>query len=304
MTVLVDLLVLATESGGVPGTHIAARIAFPLGVLFFGGSVFLLLWSNYGWKKGLAIYGTAFFAFTMMLGVFWWFGAPGTPRYTGLLNLPGQPSNQYMGRWYTMEPGSERAGFFPATNSFENFQTLPEFIGNPDATPEMLEEDDFASFLNGELSSATTLMTNEYLPTDANGNALIGGQRRAEYLEAAGEPPPGFEPASPFFTATVEETRVTQDQGLLVAAGRLQTYANFVNPDSGETEQVPVDGEGTLWFAFKDPGALWFPSALWTGVSFLLFAGSLFALDRLEQSEKRARAEVHEPEDVAVPIAQ
>jgi hypothetical protein len=86
---MTDLLFLAVESA-IPPDHLASRLAIPLGLLFFGGSVYLLLWSNYGAKKGAAIYGTAFFGFTLILGVFWWFGAPGTPQNLGVTFLPHQ----------------------------------------------------------------------------------------------------------------------------------------------------------------------------------------------------------------------
>ena len=47
------------------------------------------------------------------------------------------------------------------------------------------------------------------------------------------------------------------------------------------------------------------PSALWTIVSLIGFALSLWWLDRLEQREKRlARVVIEQPEDLAVPIAQ
>ena len=64
-------------------------------------------------------------------------------------------------------------------------------------------------------------------------------------------------------------------------------------------------GEPAVWFAFYDPGANLFPSALWTIVSLIGFALSLWWLDSLEQREKRfARVVIEQPEDLAVPIAQ
>ena len=64
-------------------------------------------------------------------------------------------------------------------------------------------------------------------------------------------------------------------------------------------------GDSAVWFAFYDPGANWFPSALWTIISLIGFALSLWWLDRLEQTEKRlARVVIEQPEDLAVPIAQ
>jgi hypothetical protein len=100
--------------------------------------------------------------------------------------------------------------------------------------------------------------------------------------------------------------RIVEDRGsgLLVATARFQAVANFVDANDAPLEAVPV-GEPVDWFAFYDPGANFFPSALWTIVSLVLFVLSLAWLDRLEQQEKRLRSiVVEEPQDLAVPIAQ
>jgi hypothetical protein len=123
-----DLLFLAVEEA-VPPDHLASRLAVPLGLLFFGGSVYLLLWSNYGARKAGAIYGSAFFGFALILGVFWWFGAPGTPQNLGVTFLPGQATNHYQPQWYAFEPGSDRAGYFDVTESPEQFQTVQDYLG-------------------------------------------------------------------------------------------------------------------------------------------------------------------------------
>jgi hypothetical protein len=298
-------LLLATEAGHVSPDHIAAKIAVPVGVVIFVGSVFLLLWSNYGAKKGALIYAVALFGFSAMLGVFWWFGAPGTPVATGLQNFPGQPSDAYQGQWYAFEGGSARADFFPATNNLDDFQTVAGYIGAPNASQEELERDREAAFLRGDLDQAAALMLNQYLPRDESGSLRIGAQRRQEMLTAAGDPQPGEGRADQFFTAEMTPdtaTRLTTSNGTRVAMTSFTTYANFVDEDTGEVRPVPVEEEA--WFAFKDPGALWFPSAVWTGISLALFILSLLALDRIEQREKRTVGAVLEAEDPAVPINQ
>jgi hypothetical protein len=86
----------------------------------------------------------------------------------------------------------------------------------------------------------------------------------------------------------------------------LQLLANTVKADpdvAPERETVVV--EERTWNAFKDPGALWFPSAVWTIVSLVLFALSLFGLDRMEQREKAlaaAAAEAEQPGDAREPV--
>jgi hypothetical protein len=76
------------------------------------------------------IYGTAFFAVAGMIGVFWWFGAPGSPPNTGLRYFPGQDAGQYVPRWYAMEPGSERAEYFESTNDLGMLETPEEYLGD------------------------------------------------------------------------------------------------------------------------------------------------------------------------------
>ena len=302
LTALTDALVLATEGvEGLPGSHIAAKLAVPLGILFFMGSIYLLLWSNFGAKKGALIYLSALGGFNVMLGVFWIFGAPGTPIATGPQNFPGQAADAYTAKWFPMEPGSERALEFPATNSIDNFGDLPTYIGNPDATEQDLEAPGPAA-VRGDIEQASQTMVELYAPTES-GALVLGGQRRAAWTAAAGAPEPGETRASPFFTVEVVEIRVTDDQGVRVAATLLQPHANFVGA-GGETRQVAVTDQPDVMYAFKDPGAIRFPSMIWMLVSLVLFGGALFGLDRMEQREKRDQEEVVAPEDLATPVLQ
>ena len=301
-------LFLAVEEA-IPPDHLASRLAVPLGFLFFSGSVFMLLWSNYGAKKGAAIYGTAFFAVAMLLGFFWWLGAPGTPQNAGITFLPGQATNHYQPNWYAMEPGSERAEFFDVTQSPEQFQTVPEYLGMEDVGEEELEDDPRASELASDLDGAVDEMESQFLPMGEEDVALIGAERRAALEEevAEVEPEEAAMRASPFFTAEpVDEPRLAEDPetGARVATAEFQIYANFMDEEEIPLDPIPV-GEPGDWFAFFDPGGEWIPSALWTGISAGGFVLSLFWLDALEMRDKRRLAEeVEEPEDLAVPIAQ
>lgn len=302
-----EVLFLAVEEA-IPADHPVAALAIPLGLLFFSGSVYLLLWSNYGARKAAAIYGTAFFGFSFILGLFWWLGGPGIPTGLGITHLPGQTNDHYRERWYAFEPGSERAGFFPAVNNPDDFIPLEEFAGvDHMGEMEMLADPMFAS-LSGSVSQAVDRMNGQFLPIDENGVAQIGVQRRSAYEEDArtGQPE-GSRRATPFFTSeAVEDPRLIVDDatGVRLVTTEFQAYAMFVDDEGIPFDPVPV-GEPTRWFGFFDPGAVWFPPALWTGIAFGLFLLSLFWLDRLEQREKRLRSdEVEEPEDLKVPIAQ
>ncbi len=317
-------LFLAVESV-IPADHPAAILAVPLGLLFFSGSVILLLWSNYGLRKATAMYGVAFFGFGFLLGVFFWFGGPGIPASLGITHLPGQTSTHYDPVWYGFEAGSERAESFPATNDPDSFQDVVTFVDRQDLSEERLSADPRYASVVGEVGQASDVMANQYLPVDENGVAQIGAERRAELEEQVAElveatpelQGDNVRRAPTFYTQeAVGEPRVTQDQGVRVVTQQFRTLANFVDRETGvpilpeleDEDEVamgwPVGAE-TDWFAFQDPGAEWFPSMLWTVIAALGFAGSLFWLDRLELLDKRrALEQVEEPEDLAVPIAQ
>jgi hypothetical protein len=305
------LLFLAT----VPAEHIAAKLAVPIGIVVFCGSVYLLLWSNYGAKKGALIYGTALGAFCAMLGIFWWFGAPGTPVATGLQNFPGQAPDAYLAHWYPFEPQSERAQFFSATDGIAldddldgvgELRPVAEHLGLEDLTLEERQDNPKYAFTVGDVTQAGDLMLDLFMRTE-NG---LGGERRAAYIEAAEagladqvSDPDDYRRADPFFTGVIrdDEVRLGRVDGIPVSGIQAQAVATYVN-DDGDRVEVVVDERPV--FAFKQESNAWFPSAVWTGISLLIFLLSLFGLDRLEQREKKALAEVQEPERLAVPIRQ
>lgn len=305
---MTELLFLAVEEA-IPADHPVAWLAVPLGLLFLSGSIYLLLWSNYGAKKGAAIYGVAFFGFAFFIGVFWWFGGPGIPPGLGISHLPGQTNDHYQERWFAFEPGSPRAEFFPGTQDPGAFVSLEEYTGLAGADPERIQTDPLFANLSGSIGQATEAMQAQFFPVDDDGVAQIGANRRAGLEERAAEQQPeGSRRAAQFYTVQqVGDTMVRDDPetGVRLAAAEFQVFANFVDDDGVPVgDPVPVEDPG-IWFAFFDPGAAWLPSAIWTAISLVLFLLSLFWLDRLEMRDKRlAAVEVEEPEDLAVPIAQ
>jgi hypothetical protein len=302
---MAEMLVFAAE---IPADHIAAQLAIPLALLFFSGSVYLLLWSIYGAAKGALIYGTAFFAFSAMIGLFWWFGAPGTPQGTGVRYFPGQEVNRYVARWYPMEPGSDRADFFGSTNDLEALQTPEEYLGLEGMDEEELAAHPAFRELVGDLDTAVGAMLSLYLPI-VDGSPRIGADRRRELNARAAEIAERL--ADDFVEDTISQqpfiararphpedptrvdVRVTDENRVRVAGAMLEVHAVFLgeDPDTGEFERVTEPIEEAVWFAFKDPGALWFPSAVWTGVSLILFLACLLGLDAFEMREKRRIAE-------------
>ena len=308
LAAVTDLIVLAQEGAeGVPADTLAAKLALPVGLLLFLGSVYVLLWAVYGAKKGALEAAVGFFGFTFVLGLFWWFGAPGTPQATGLQNFPNQRTEsgrsdiaRYQAKWHPFEPGSEMASFFPAADgTLDAFGTLVQYIGAEDATPEQLQSSPKYRVLFGDLDTASRLMTEQFMPVDENGSLRIGGNRRAAWNEAAGDPQPGEEAADPFFTSRVRDrdgdgnpdVLITTDNGLEVAAAELEAVATWVTFTEAGREDREIVVETRPWYAFKDPGAVWFPSAVWTVLSALFFGGAVFGLDRIEQKEKAAAGE-------------
>jgi hypothetical protein len=309
LDLLSQLVRLVAVEQAIPADHPASWLAVPLGLLFFSGSVYLLLWSNYGARKAGAIYGTAFFGFGFLIGLFWWLGAPGIPPNLGITHLPGQTNDHYQDRWYGFEPGSERDEFFPVTQDTGAFQSIEAFLGlEGQDEDDILANPRYAS-LSGSVGQAEELMREQFLPIDENNVAQIGRERRATYEEdaAAGQQDEAQGRATPFYTAqSVDDPMIAEDPeaGTEVLMVEFQVFATFVDGDDIPLEPIPV-GEPEAWFAFYDPGMAWFPSALWTIISLIGFALSLFWLDLIESREKRLLAqEVEQPEDLAVPIAQ
>ncbi|MCC5948199.1 MAG: hypothetical protein JJT89_07055 [Nitriliruptoraceae bacterium] len=303
---MMELLFLAVEEA-IPADHPAAYLAVPLGLLFMSGSVYVLLWSNYGAKKAGAIYGTAFFGFAFLIGVFWWFGGPGIPAGTGISHLPGQTGDHYSDQWYGFEATSPRADFFDIDGI--EFQSVEAFAGVPDLDEEELQDEPLFGSLAGQAGTAQSAMQEQFLPVDDNNVAVLGTTRRAAYEEdaVAQEPADAFGRAQPFFgVQTVGDTLLGEDAstGLLIAAQTFQATATFTDEDGIPFDPVPV-GDEVTWYAFYDPGAEWIPSMIWSLISLVGFALSLFWLDRLEMRDKRRETvEVEEPERLKVPIAQ
>jgi hypothetical protein len=90
-------LVLAAE--GISPDSAMAKLVAPVGILIFVGSIYLLLRSNLGTRRGYYVLGVSTFGFLFIMSLFWGFGAPGTPQATGPTNLPGQPADALQPKW-------------------------------------------------------------------------------------------------------------------------------------------------------------------------------------------------------------
>ena len=93
------VLAVAAAEEYVPANDWRGVIALPAAVLIFFGSVFLLLKANLGTRRAYLVEATCFFGFLTVLSLFWGFGAPGTPQFTGPQTLPGQSADYYTPKW-------------------------------------------------------------------------------------------------------------------------------------------------------------------------------------------------------------
>lgn len=118
------LLAVAANEEYVPPNDWRGAIALPVSILIFFGGIFLLLKSNLGTRRAYLVEATCFFGFMTVLTLFWGFGAPGTPQFTGPQSMPGQPADYYVPRWVAFAGDSTLADErFPIVKQYpEGFQ--------------------------------------------------------------------------------------------------------------------------------------------------------------------------------------
>jgi len=93
------LLAAAAAEEYVPPDDWRGAVALPVSILIFFGGIFLLLKANLGTRRAYLVEATCFFGFMTVLSLFWGFGAPGTPQFTGPQTMPGQPADYYTPKW-------------------------------------------------------------------------------------------------------------------------------------------------------------------------------------------------------------
>ena len=290
------LLILAAEGGhGIPGSDWRAKIAVPLGIVLFIGSVYMLMRANLGTRRGYLVTATSLFGFMIIYSLFWTFGAPGTPPATGPQSLPGQELDAYEDTWRPFagdstlanDPNYEVAKTYP-----EGFSDSPAEAGLPAnvATQAETGVDDIKTFFSTPAGEGGALATPTMGATwgdkkpkfakGANGRAVIG----VEYFQTwqVGKLPPGET------LAEGEAPPLTPD-GETVAEDE-----SNVAPEGTEIGD-PVDGGETYTaFAYFDPGSPKFPSLVTFFIMLVLFIihALLLALDeRREQRERSSAAE-------------
>ncbi len=275
-----ELLVLATE-GGIPTSNPWSQLALPLGILIFVGTVYMLLRSNLGTRRGYLVMSTSLWGFGLLLSLFWTFGAPGTPPNTGPQNLPGQELNEYQPLWVPFAPSS--------TLATEEGSPYAQAAAYPDGWGEIPA--DFAEEANTGAQEIPSFFSSLEGLEEGQGqyfNVLTGTEVRVGdplYAEA--------ENGRPMIAATFVNTCEMDDEGAMVPAGCENSEVGDAVPEGSEGREEQV------FFAFFDAGSPYFPSLLMTGIMIVLFVIHLALLARDEQREAAEVAEAAE-EDTRV----
>jgi hypothetical protein len=166
---LTGLTVLAAE--GIPPGSPLAVLSVPIGILVLLGSIYLLVRSNLGTRRGYLVMGSSLFGFLFIMSLFWTFGAPGTPQATGPRNLPSQLPNEYQPTWTPFAQDSRIADlpeYQLVQNYPEGFGEVPEDFTD-EAHGEVISDiDEVESIEYAEAENGFPVVAVTYLPVDPN----------------------------------------------------------------------------------------------------------------------------------------
>lgn len=296
------LQILAVESHGIPGSDWRAQLALPLGIVIFIGSVYLLIRSSLGTRRGYLVMGSSLFGFMVIYAAFWTFGAPGTPPATGPQNLPGQELDAYEDTWrpfaqdslIAQDPTYAVVGNYP-----DGFSADPQGAGlDPGFEGEAsVGADEVRNFFaDGEVLDPA-LMGDLWAEVESerryaraeNGRPIIAVTWQQTYQVAQvapGQPP------------VVEGVQLTPD------GERVNDDGTNVAPPDAEIGDIVEDGESYTAFAYFDEGSPQFPSFVTLIVMTILFAVHVALLARDERRERLEReAAAAGAEEAEEPIA-
>ena len=294
-------IVLASESHGIPGSDWRAKAAVPIGLILFVGSVYMLIRSNLGTRRGYLVMATSLWGFMVIYGLFWTFGAPGTPPATGPQNLPGQELDAYEDVWRPFAGDSLVAD----DQNYAVAKTYPEgFTDDPSGAG---ENESFAGTADTGSGDILTFFSTK---TDNLAKPPVGptwAEVDRKYAEAAN--------GRPIIAVTFQETwQVAQirpgdpvpDEPVLTPNGVAANEGVPVAPSGTEIGDPVEGGQSYTAFAYFDAGSPAFPSLVLLGIILVLFAlhALLLARDeRREREERQALVTTAETADDRVPVA-
>jgi hypothetical protein len=302
------VLAVAAAEEYVPANDWRGVIALPAAVLIFFGSVFLLLKANLGTRRAYLVEATCFFGFVTVLSLFWGFGAPGTPQFTGPETMPGQPADYYTPKWVAFAGDSTLADErFPIVRQYpEGFQEeggggggdaaaegetdQADTEGASDAASGGAEE--IGNFFREE-RAGTQLIGDDWVPagpplaaTAESGEKVVGATYAKSFaLNDEGEIPEGPD-GQPLFSEEDVGQPIPDDFD--VPSGVDDDVATLITPESYTA------------FAFFDPGFPMFPSLVMMALAiggFILHA-LLLGWDENRERERSVEEVVVEREPV------
>ena len=274
----------------VPEGHIApsdprAKIAVPLGILIFLGSIFVLLRSNLGGRRGYLVLSVSLWGFSTVLSAIWAFGAPGTPAGGGPLRLPGQAIDEYEPQWVAPAQDST-LGTDPRLDIVQQypqgFQPVPEDF----RARAVNGADEIKNFFSGfdDTSPYSNVIESTWAPlTDRVGFAMS-------------EDPRGFPIIAVPYVPTYQLAPLPEDapEGtapvLTVDGESPAPDGSNVAPPGTEVGAPVVGAEPVVLFGYFDRGNPLFPSYVVFAIIVVLFLLHIALLARDERREARERA--------------
>lgn len=254
---LAGLIVFAADE--IPPDNPMAQLVFPLGVLAFLGTTYLLLRSNLGTRRAYYVLGTCVFGFLLIMSLFWGFGAPGTPQATGPTKLPGQVQDALLPKWVPFAQDSLLA-------DREDLQIVKQF-------PEGFTEDGWPAEMEAEEGD--------------EGNLVDQGIDDIQGFFASGDA-----------GQQVEETWAVESAYYAEAPGTGYPVLAVTYIETDEALEPDPDGETYTAFGYFDAGNPLLPSYILIGLSLLGLLLHGWLLDRDERAEKRRLAAAREGQAV------
>lgn len=295
------VLAVAAAEEYVPPDDWRGVIALPAAGLIFVGAIYLLLKANLGTRRAYLVLATCFFGFITVLSLFWGFGAPGTPQFTGPQSLPGQPVDYYVPKWVAFAGDSTLAEErFPIVRQYpEGFQ---EERGEEGAEEGAAAEGEEEAQAEGDAETAGASDAaraggeeiGSFFTEQRGGARLIGedwvqdGPALATTVDS-GEKVVGATYAKAFaFNDEGEIPEGPNGQPLFSEEDVGQPIPEDFDVPSGVDDEVAdlVTPERYTAFAFFDPGFPFFPSLV---VIVLAMGGFVLHVLLLARDESRER---------------
>lgn len=297
------LLAVAAAEEYVPPDDWRGIVALPAGIIIFFGGIFLLLKSNLGTRRAYLVEASCFFGFMLILSLFWGFGAPGTPRFTGPQSLPGQPADYYTPKWIAFAGDSTLAQEqFPVVTQFPEGFEVEDFGGDEAVEGDgdaAAAEDEADAAAAGDAAVGGVEEIGTFFREEHGGQTLIGedwvpaGPPLVTFADT-GEKIVGATYAKPFTLNDEGEIPVGSDGEPLFSEDQLgQPIPEDFTAPAGLDDATAglVTPETFTAFAFFDAGFPFFPSLVMIAIALAGFVLHVLLLGWDENREKEREVE-------------